>query len=704
VKGIDVLFSPKSIAVIGASTNPSKLGHVVLKNIITSGYPGKIYPVNPKADEILGYKVYKSISEIPDPVDLAVIVIPAKYVNSVVEECGKKKVPAIIVITAGFKEVGHEGLERELKLKELCKKYNIAALGPNCLGMIDTATPYNASFADGHPKKGNIAFASQSGAMMTGILDWSLTEGIGFSKFISLGNKAVLNETDFIEALGNDEHTRVILMYIEDIVEGRRFLKVAKEVTLKKPVIVIKSGVTAAGAKAATSHTGSLAGSDVAYETAFKQTGVLRAETINELFDLAIAFSTQPIPKGNKVAIITNAGGPGIVATDACEKSGLHIAKLSDVTKQTLREHLPPAASVNNPVDVLGTATAKDYAMAAETVLKDESVDMVLVILTPQAVTEPVETAKLLSEIHKKYPEKPIFTAFMGGIGVKESDEILTENKIPCFDFPERAISGMAALYEYKTIIERTKKETYPQFIVDKAKVEKIIQKVREDNRVILLGHEAHEITRAYGIDTAIIKLARTPEEAVKIANELGYPVVMKISSPQIVHKSDIGGVVVGVNSDKEVVMHFEEIMNNVKTKVPNAKIYGIDIQKMLPKGRELIVGMSKDPQFGPLIMFGLGGIYVNFLKDVSFRLAPLSKEDAYEMINETKAGLLLKGVRGEKPGDIDATAETILRISQLVLDFPEIAELDINPLFGYDKGSGTTAVDVKITLTKLKD
>jgi acetyltransferase len=698
-KGIDILFNPKSIAVIGASATKGKLGNDVVRNLIESGFEGRIYPINPKGGEILDLKVYRSVSEIARDVDVAVIVIPARFVLPVIEECGKKGVSALVIITAGFKEIGHEGQEAEKKIVEIAEKYGMIVQGPNCLGIVNTFAPYNASFAAGTPVKGSVAFASQSGALMTGILDWSLMEKIGFSKFVSLGNKAQLDEADFIEAFGRDPDTNFLLLYIESVVDGRKFMDVSRRIAPHKPIYVVKSGVSTAGARAASSHTGSLAGSDTAYSVAFKQCGVIRADSMSELFDVANVFDDCHLPKGNRVAIVTNAGGPGILTTDAVEMNGLQVAQFSPSTIEKMKNGLPSAASVYNPVDALGTAQPEDYALCVEATLQDENVDSVLVLLTPQAMTKETETAQIIVESHKKYPNKPLLAVFMGGNSMIYPRIVLNEGGIPVFDFPERAVNAIAELYRYTVLRDSLKDDPPPKFKVDKKRVREIIKSVRNDRRRVMLGSEAHEIAEAYGIRVAKTRLATSAEEAKAIAVNIGFPVVMKIASPDIVHKSDIGGLMIGMNSEEEVENAFLEILDNVKTHVPRAVVYGVDVQEMAEKGKELIVGCSRDIQFGPLIMFGAGGIFVDYLKDVAFRLAPMTRSDASDLIAETKMGTLLKGVRGEEPSDIDAISETILRISQLVCDFDDIVELDINPAFAYEKGKGVIAVDVKITI-----
>lgn len=697
--GIDILFNPRSIAVIGASTTKGKLGNDVMRNLIDSGFLGRIYPVNPRGGEILGYQTFRSVKEIHGEVDVAVIVIPAQHVVEAVVECGQKGVKALVIITAGFKEVGHDGLQAEHTIIEIAEKYGMVVQGPNCLGIINTNAPYNASFSAGTPPKGTIAFASQSGALMTGILDWSLMERIGFSKFVSLGNKAHLDESDFIEAFGRDPDSTFILLYIESVVDGKKFMDACRKVIPHKPIFVVKSGISASGARAASSHTGSLAGSDTAYDVAFKQCGVSRATSMAELFDVANVFDDMYLPKGKRVAIITNAGGPGILTTDACEVMGLEIARFDSDTIDFLKKNLPPAAAVYNPIDALGTAQPEDYALCIESSLRDENVDSAIVLLTPQAMTKAAETAQVIVDAHKQYPEKPLIAVFMGGNSMVYPRIVLTDGEIPVFDFPERAVHALSELYKYTVHRDSLRDEATPVFSVDRERVKAIIGSVREDNRRVLLGSEAHAIAEAYGISVARIRLATSAAEAKNLADDLGYPVVLKIASPDIVHKSDIGGIRIGLNTPEEVESAFVEVVENARKHMPSAIVYGVDVQEMVETGKELIIGCSRDIQFGPLVMFGAGGIFVNYLKDIAFRLAPMTRLDASNLIGETKIGGLLKGVRGELPSDIAAVEETILRISQLVTDFQEIVELDINPAFAYEKGKGVSAVDIKITI-----
>jgi acetyltransferase len=697
---LEELFNPSSVAVIGASRNPEKVGHQILRNLIDSGYLGQLYPVNLKEEKILGLDCFHSVTEITEKVDLTVIAIPAQYVLDVAEECGEKKVKGMIVISAGFKETGREGTELERQLVAVCQKHGIRLLGPNCLGVIDTFSPMNASFSSKMPLKGNIAFLSQSGAICTAVLDWSLSEGIGFSRFVSLGNKADLDETDLMLSLADHEDTRVILIYLEGVNDGAKWVSAARKVTRKKPVIVVKSGVSSAGARAISSHTGSMAGSDIAYDAAFRKGGVIRATTLEGLFDLALVFSSQPRLDEPNVVILTNAGGPGILATDACEKYGLRTASFGPELVNDLRLRLPLEASLHNPVDVLGDAAADRYGYALEKIMEQEDLPSVITILTPQAGTEPLQTAERICALHNRFPEKPIVASFLGGEEMREAIGLLQECGVPNYPFPERAVYALSVFSKYYRSLESPAVHDSPKYDINRNRIIEIIKGVRADRRVSLLGTEAKEVALACGIQAPLSGLARSVEEAVGLAKVMGYPVALKVISPQILHKTDIGGVMLGLPSSADVEAAFGQIMENASRFVPDAIVYGIEVQKMAPRGKEMIIGVHRDPQFGPLLMFGLGGIYVNFLKDVSFSLAPISRLEASSMIFDTKAYTLLRGIRGEKPSDIESVEEVLLRISQLVTEFPEIEELDINPLLVYGKGKGSLALDVKITIS----
>ena len=695
---LEQFFDPQGVALVGASRDSTKLGYAILDNLIKYGYGGGIYPINPKADEILGLKSYASVLDVPDPIDLAVIVIPSRFVAPVLTECGEKGIKGAIIITAGFREAGTEGVHRERELLEIAARYGIRIIGPNCLGIIDTATSMNASFAAAMPEKGSIGFMSQSGALCTAILDWALAEGIGFSRFVSLGNKADVNEIDLLDAWGDDPNTRVILSYMEGLPDGQRFMKVARRVTRQKPVIAVKSGKTAAGSRAVSSHTGSLAGSEQAYEAAFKQSGVLRADSIEELFDLSVAFAYQPSLKGPNIAIVTNAGGPGIMATDALESSGLKLASLRRDTIELLQANLPAAANTYNPVDVLGDALSDRYALAIEAVLKDDNVDGVLVILTPQISTQITETAELTGELSSRFT-KPVLGVFMGEAKVRAGATILNQHQVPNYSFPERAAGALRGMLEYHTWRQSPGLEV-KSFEADRERVRQIFDKARSEERIALGDAESRDIMAAYGIRIPRSKLARTPDEALEFAQSIGYPVVIKIASPDILHKSDMGGVRVNVRDDEQVRDIFDILMYRAQRYMPDAHIWGVLVQEMITGGKEVIIGINRDPQFGPLLMFGLGGIYVEVLKDVTFRIPPISEQEVREMVSEIRSYHLLRGVRGEKPADLDAIADCILRVAQMVIDFPEIVEMDINPLMVKPVGAGAVAVDFRFVLS----
>ncbi|MDO9463538.1 MAG: acetate--CoA ligase family protein, partial [Deltaproteobacteria bacterium] len=592
----------------------------------------------------LGIKVYPSLASIPGPVDLAVICVPAPHVIQVVEECAAKKIDSIVVITAGFKEVGPEGARLERELKDAINRYGIRMVGPNCVGLIDTASGVNASFAAGMPLKGNIGFFSQSGALCVAILDWSLAEDIGFSKFVSLGNKTDISEIEMLLALSEDPETKVILGYLEGINDGLAFMDVAREISKKKPIILIKSGTTASGAKAASSHTGALAGSDAAFQAAFRQSGVIRAHSINDLFNYALAFAYQPLPKGPNIAIITNSGGPGIIAADACDHSNLILASLNKETIDKLRKILPPIASFYNPVDIIGDAGAERYRDTLAIIQADDQVHAILILLTPTAMVDVAETAKAVAELAKQSP-KPVFASFLGKKRVEEGRKILLREGIPHYNYPEDAIAAMDSMYRQRLWVDEPPR-THLCYRADRDKVWQIFDRVRAENRNQLIEAEAREVLQAYGFKVPANILARTSKEAVAAANSIGYPVVMKIASHQIVHKTDMGGVILGIKTAKEAERAFFEITSRARDRAPQAPILGVMVQEMIIGGREVILGLSKDPQFGTLIMFGLGGVYVEVLKDVSFRVVPLAREDAHEMVREIRSFPLLRGVR----------------------------------------------------------
>lgn len=701
---IDKIMNPKSIAVVGASNRSGSVGLAVISNIIKGGYQGVLYPVNPKAQSVQSIKSYPSISSIPDEVDLAVIIVPSTAVSSVIEEAGKKGVKGAIVITAGFKEVGGEGVELEKELYKTAKKYDISVIGPNCLGVInnDSKTQMNASFATKMPRTGNIAFISQSGALCTSVLDYADGRNIGFSKFISFGNKADVSEIDLLHYLKNDPETDVILMYLEDISDGHKFLEIAREIawTDKKPMIALKAGRSAAGARAAASHTGSLAGSDSAYDAIFFQSGIQRVDSINELLDYAVAFAKQPIPKGRRIAIVTNAGGPGIMATDAAIRQGLEISEFSESTKSKLKRDLPVTASINNPVDVIGDATHERYEASIRHILLDENVDGAIVILTPQAMTDIVETAEIVPKAAELI-DKPVLCSFMGIVDVSEGIKLLESNGIPNYAFPEEAVRSMASMVRFSEHMKFGGR-IYRNFNVDKKTVaDQIKKRLTKEDSSYLGQREANEILKNYGFPVLKNQLITDADQLEKAGEEIGYPVVMKIMSPDIVHKYDAGGVILNIESLEESLEAYATIIQNAKNYKADVNIEGVLMEKMAKKGVEVILGAFRDAKFGPICMFGLGGTYVEVMKDVTFRLAPMWDISAQRMIETIKTYKILQGVRGNPPSDIKAIKECILMLSQLVFDHQEIAELDMNPLIVYPDGEGCAVADSRILLKK---
>ncbi|MBI2954727.1 MAG: acetate--CoA ligase family protein [Chloroflexi bacterium] len=695
--GLEALFAPDAIAVVGASGATDKLGHVVLRNILEGGYRGKVYPINPSADVILGLRCYPSVSAVRGPIDLAVIVVPRDAVAVVLQDCVKKRVKAAVVITAGFREIGPEGAKAEKEIVRIAREGGLRLLGPNCLGHIDTHSHLNATFAARMPLAGDISFISQSGALFSAILDMADSERVGFAKFVSLGNKADIDEIDLLEAWREDEASQVVIAYLEGITDGHRFMRVARDLTKRKPLVVVKSGVTAAGSRAVSSHTGTLAGSDAAYSAAFKQTGVIRVQTLDDLFDLGVAFAYQPLPRGRRLAIVTNAGGPGIMATDACGSVGLELARFQPETIEDMRNGLPSTASVYTPVDVVGDAGPERYRVAVKAVLNDPGVDGLLVLLTPQRLTDAVRTAEVVIDASRN-SDKTIVTSFMGTLSVQAGVERLREARIPNYSFPEEAIAAFAAMNQQRDWMLKPI-EGLKTFHVDRRAVERVMKRARADGRDTLGDIEAREVVEAYGLHTPRSALARSTDEAVALATEIGFPVAMKIVSPDILHKSDVGGVRLGIKSPEEARAADIAIVGNARKYAPGAQIWGVAIQEMVRPGKETIIGVSYDAQFGHLLAFGLGGIYVEVLKDIAFRVAPITPKDADEMIREIRSYLLLKGVRREKPSDIQAIVDGLLRVSQLVTDFPEIIEMDINPLMVHEEGQGATAVDVRIGL-----
>jgi 4-hydroxybutyryl-CoA synthetase (ADP-forming) len=694
-----VFLSPKSIAIIGASDKRGSVGSTITSNIM-NGFTGTVYPVSPTRETVFYKKAYKTVLDIPKTVDLAVIVIKNTLVAGVLEECGKKKVKGVIIITAGFKEVDEEGAKREQQLKDIANKYKIQIIGPNCLGImnLDPKTMMNSTFLKITPKSGKIALVSQSGAICAALVEDASAQGIGFSAVISMGNKAQMSEVDVLKMLAEHKQTKVIVMYLEDMGNGQEFLKVCKNITkkLKKPVLVLKSGRSPEGAKAAMSHTGALMGSDEIYDALLKQSGAIRVDTMEELFDYATAFSKQPLPTAGGLVIVSNAGGPAIISTDACSKLGIRMAKIDSI-RPKIDEVIPPWGSSRNPVDIVGDADFNRFHNVLDRVLKHPKVGSVISMCTPSGTLNYDKLAEVIVSMSKKY-KKTMLASLMGLDEGITNREILAKGDVPYYTYAEGAIRTLAAMIKF-AIWVNTKEGKITKFKVNKAKAKKIFDKVKKEKRPNLLEEEGQQVLKAYGLPLPTSALAKNESDAVKIANKIGYPVVMKIASPQIIHKSDAGGVKVNLTNDKEIKDAFKKIIKNAKKYNKEAEIKGVLIVEMVKGGKEMIIGSKLEPGFGPVIMLGMGGIYVEVLKDVTFKLAPVTNKEADDMISEIKTQKLLQGVRGEKPSDIVKLSECIQRLSQLVTDFKEIKELDMNPVLVMEKGKGCKILDVRIGL-----
>jgi acetyl coenzyme A synthetase (ADP forming)-like protein len=697
---ITPFFQPKGIAVVGASTSPEKLGYGVARNLLQSGYRGEVHFVSQKKGELFGHPLYTDVSQLPDPVDLAILIVPPDATPKTIEDCGKRGIKAAIIMSAGFREVGAEGAALEQQCVEIAHAHGVRLLGPNCIGTIDTHLPLDTTFLQPPmPAQGHIGFISHSGAFCAAIIDWSRGEGFGFSQLISLGNQADVNETDALAALAENEQTRVIVLYMESVSDGRRFVDVAREVTRRKPVIALKVGRFEAGQKAAASHTGALAASDTAFDAGFEKAGILRANSAEQLFDWARGLENCPLPKGKRIGVLTNAGGPGVIAADALEDNGLQLAHLSESTCEALSSTLPPAANIHNPVDMLASASPETYATCLKILLNDDNVDGALVILPPPPMFKAEDVAEKLVSVIPQF-DKPVVVALLGSTLIQEARSRLERSNastpfvprarrcetagsgqaVPTFPFPERAASALGAL------VKRAEFLDHRPSTIDHSMVH------RPSSMVI---HSLEELLEEHGISISRIKLAQNLHEAESIANELGYPVVMKIASPDILHKSDVGGVVLNIQNDAALLNAYAKIMNTVRVAKPEARIEGVHIQQQIPSGQEVIVGAVRDPQFGPLMMFGSGGVEVEGLKDVSFALAPLSQAEALKMIRKTWAGRKLQGFRNIPPADEDSVIDVLIKLSHLVLENESIEEIEINPLRVIDKGA--VAIDVRM-------
>ncbi len=695
---LDPLFTPASIAVVGASNKEGKVGFLVVRNLLDSGYQGPIYPINLKEPEVQGLKAYPSLSDIPGTIDMAISCVPARFVPSVIREAGERGAKSGVIITAGFSEVGKDGKDLEREVEDIAEDFGMRLLGPNCLGLVNTQHSMNATFASRTPREGGLAIISQSGAVCVSVLDWAEQNRVGFSKFISVGNKLDIEESDLIDYLRSDDPTRMVMMYIEHIRSGREFIEAAKGATRKKPVLALKSGRTEAGAKAASSHTGAIAGADSVYEAAFRKAGIMRVRRLTEFFDFAKAFTQLPLPKGGRVSIVSNAGGFAVVSSDAvADEPELQMASFTKGTLDLLSEKLPAEANIYTPVDVLGDARLERYQVSIEAMLADDNVDAIVVIMAPVGATMVASIAQYIADLGE-HLEKPIVTCLMGGADMEVGVRILRESRVPNFDSPERAIQTLGGLARFVSFASSPEPGPPVLMTGDRDAVQSAIDAVLDQGRLSMSEEEGYQLLRAYDVPVPPTQVARTAEEAVEIARGMGHPVVLKVASADIAHKSDAGGIAVGMDSDESVRDNFLYIMRTVRQRMPRARVDGVTVQKMV-KGREVIVGINRNDTFGPVVTFGLGGIFVEILKDVSTRIAPLTRADIRSMITEIRSFPILAGARGQRPADLDALEDLIARVTQIAIDFPEVQELEVNPLLLGEEGEGAWAVDALITL-----
>jgi acetyl coenzyme A synthetase (ADP forming)-like protein len=695
---LDPILKPRSIAVIGASRSANTIGNQILSNLVLHGFTGAVYPVNPGAHSIHSIRAYPNVSSIPDQVDMAIVVVPKQYVLDVADECGRSGVKGLVVISAGFKEIGGEGIEREAELHRIVRSYGMRMVGPNCMGVLngDPAISMNATFAPIMPPFGGAAFVSQSGAIGASVLDYASEFGIGISQFVSVGNKPDVSGNDLLMQWEHDPTVKLILMYVENFGNPRNFLKIASRITRSKPIIVVKSGRSAVGARAASSHTGALAASDTAVDALLAQAGVLRAASIEEMFDMATAFTDRPLPGSRGTAVLTNAGGPGIIAADALEAQGLDMVELQPETIERLRPLFPEEASLRNPLDMIASANPAGYRSALDSILRDPGVSSAVAIFVPPLGIRQEDIAEAIVDVAAAHPDKSVLTVLMGREGLPQGRAELCRAGIPAYLFPESAARALAAMCHYREQSQRPLPAPL-ELDVDRTRAAGIIERSRAAGKSKLSEPDVLQLFESYGIGTATGRLARDREEAVAIAERIGFPVVMKIVAPQIIHKSDMGGVRTGIAGADQVREVFDDIISRVRQGVPDAEPEGILVQKMIHGGRETIIGMTREGSFGPLVMFGLGGIFVEVLGDVVFRLAPIGTTDALEMIRGIRGTRLLEGIRGEPASDIDSIVDALLRISQLAVDFPEIQELDINPLLA--RPDGAIALDGRVLL-----
>lgn len=698
---LDEVFRPSSVAVVGASNRPGRVGTSLFRNVLQAGFQGVAYPVNPSWKSVSGVRCYPDVASLPEAPDLGIVIVPAPGVAATVEQLGERGTKGVVIISAGFREVGEAGAALEAEVVRVAARHRMSVIGPNCFGVFNTdpSVSLNATFSENLPPTGNIAFVSQSGALGAGILRYAASEQIGFSRFVSVGNRAGVDENDLLHALRRDPATHVILLYVESLANGRRFLETAREVTDEKPVLVIKSGRTSAGESAAKSHTGSLAqsGRDQLYDSLFAQSGVLRVDTLGEMFRTARIFSSGLTLEGPRLAILTNSGGPGIVAADAAVRNGLELPALAEATRSAIAPRLPSIAAVANPLDMTADIGADAYRETLGELLRAPNLDGALVIATPTGTMtgESVVDAVLQA---RAQATKPVVACLFGLTDLSNEAKRLESHGVPCYTFPEEAIEGLAGLARYRawTTRPRTEVRTFP---VDRSRAEQLIARAQGPSPRVLPEYAARDLLAAYGIPVPAVAFARTVQEAVAAADRIGYPVVLKVASPDISHKTDVGGVALGVTDAESVRQSWARLEANVRRAAPNARLEGFEVEAQVPSGKEVLLGIQRDPSFGPIVVFGMGGIYVEALRDVTFRLAPLRPLSAQHMIESVRAYPILRGVRGEPPSDLAALVEVLERVSQLAVDRPEVLELDINPLLVRPAGEGAVAVDARVVL-----
>jgi acetyltransferase len=701
-------FDPRGVVLIGASRDPNKLGYGLARNLVQSGYQGAVHLVNPVGGTLLRQPLHTSVSEVPEPVDLAVLLVPARFVPQTLQACGERGIRAAIIGAGGFRETGPDGAALEAECLRIARSFDMRLIGPNCIGLLDTHLPLDTTFLPPPgPVPGDVAFISHSGAICATVIDWAQSQGFGLSRLVSLGNQADLTETDLLSPVAADPYTRVLTLYLEGVSHGRRFVEQASRVTHQKPIIALKVGRFESGRRAVASHTGALAGQENAYNAAFRRAGVIRAETNEEMFDWARALAWCPLPQGRAVAVLTNAGGPGATAADALEANGMHLAALSEETRTALKAILPPAASLNNPVDMLASASPEQYTEGLRILLDTPNVDSVLVLLPPPPMYTTGAVAKaMIPVIHTT--SKPVVIAVMGERLIQEAVEHFRAARVPEYRFPERAASALAVLAQRAEHLTRATETPIARGDVNTEQARQLLENAPQDEAGFLAQRTVNRLIAAYGIQPLLMELARSKEQAAWLARRAGFPVALKIASPDIPHKSDVGGVLLSLRDEQAVIEGFETIIQKARAARPEAEIRGVHVQRMVLRGQEVIIGAVQDPQFGPLVMFGSGGVEVEGLRDVAFALAPMTREEAEHMLGSTWAGRRLRGYRHIPPADRAAVIEALTRLAQLAADFPQLAEIEINPLHVRPQGQGVFAVDVRARVEdkgrKMKD